>query len=186
MVTVRRHVMFESWCERDHLVVFDFDPQVVDVAAQPFQFESPCVDGARRTHWPDYFRRNADGGGVVVDVKPDHLIDAEDRVKFAASAALCAQAGWSCRRLGELPSIFSANLLPRDHQAAGTIPASGHRWRASARPFLGWAPCTRREVVVGMAYPATAMRTRTSPSRCGSTSISLISQSLPTPRSTAA
>ena len=37
--TINRHVTFESWCERDHLITFDFDPHIVGVAAQPFRFE---------------------------------------------------------------------------------------------------------------------------------------------------
>jgi hypothetical protein len=68
-------VTFESRCERDHLIAFDFDPDIVGIAAQPFRFEFTTTDGVRRPHVPDYFLRNADGCGVVVDVKPDKLID---------------------------------------------------------------------------------------------------------------
>jgi hypothetical protein len=59
---------------------------------------------------PDYFLRNADGCAVVVDVKPDKLIDAKDRVNFAATAALCRQTGWAYRRLSEPPRVLWANL----------------------------------------------------------------------------
>src|SRR4029078_3786358 len=34
--TTGRHVGFESWLERDHVMLLDFDPQVVGIAAQPF------------------------------------------------------------------------------------------------------------------------------------------------------
>src|ERR1700733_5283403 len=33
LATSKRHVMFESWYERDHLIALDFDPGVVAVAA---------------------------------------------------------------------------------------------------------------------------------------------------------
>jgi hypothetical protein len=39
MSTMKRHVTFESWCERDHLIAFDFDPGIVGVGSQPFRFE---------------------------------------------------------------------------------------------------------------------------------------------------
>ncbi|MDT5133936.1 MAG: hypothetical protein QOE41_3247, partial [Mycobacterium sp.] len=31
LATTKRHVMFESWCERDHLIAFDCDPEVIGV-----------------------------------------------------------------------------------------------------------------------------------------------------------
>lgn len=33
--TTGAHVGFESWLERDHLMLLDFDPGVVGIAAQP-------------------------------------------------------------------------------------------------------------------------------------------------------
>ena len=36
LATTNRRVTFESWCERDYLIEFDFDPEIVGVAAQPF------------------------------------------------------------------------------------------------------------------------------------------------------
>ena len=70
MATTKRHVTFESWCERDHLIAFDFDPNVVGIAGQPFQFEFTATDGSCRVHIPDYFLRTAEGGAIVVDIKP--------------------------------------------------------------------------------------------------------------------
>jgi hypothetical protein len=51
--TMGRHVGFESWLERDWLMLLDFDPQVVAVSAQPFWL---CwnADEQRRTHAPDF------------------------------------------------------------------------------------------------------------------------------------
>ncbi|MDT7761226.1 MAG: hypothetical protein QOI30_948 [Mycobacterium sp.] len=34
LATTNRHVTFESCCERDYLIEFDFDPEIVGVAAQ--------------------------------------------------------------------------------------------------------------------------------------------------------
>ena len=34
--TTAAHVGFESWLERDHLMLMDFDPDVVAVSSQPF------------------------------------------------------------------------------------------------------------------------------------------------------
>src|SRR4051812_28633615 len=34
--TEERHVGYESWLERDHLMLLDFDPEVVGIASQPF------------------------------------------------------------------------------------------------------------------------------------------------------
>ena len=31
LATTNRHVTFESWCERDHLIVFDFNPDIIGV-----------------------------------------------------------------------------------------------------------------------------------------------------------
>jgi hypothetical protein len=65
------------------------------------------TDGSCRSHMADYFLRGADGGGIVVDIKPDDLIDANDRINFAATAALCDAVGWTYRRLGGLPDVLT-------------------------------------------------------------------------------
>ena len=36
LATTGRHVGYESWLERDHLMLLDFDPAVTAVASQPF------------------------------------------------------------------------------------------------------------------------------------------------------
>jgi hypothetical protein len=110
MATTKRHVTFESWCERDHLIAFDFDPAIVEIASQPFEVEFATCDDIRHSHVPDYFLRTTNGAAIVVDIKPDKLITAGDRLNFAATAALGRQAGWAYRRLGEPPSVLSANL----------------------------------------------------------------------------
>ena len=61
------HVGYESWLERDHVMLMDFDPAVVAVASQPFWLS--WHDGRRRRHAPDFFARRSNGSGVVVDVR---------------------------------------------------------------------------------------------------------------------
>ncbi|GGV08337.1 hypothetical protein GCM10010182_29570 [Actinomadura cremea] len=53
---------FESWLERDHAMLLDFDPQVVGFASQPFWLRW-WDEAARRerSHAPDSFARPADG-----------------------------------------------------------------------------------------------------------------------------
>ncbi|WP_338058109.1 TnsA-like heteromeric transposase endonuclease subunit [Streptomyces cavernae] len=72
--TTQQHVGFESWLERDRILLMDFDPTVEGLASQPFWLH--WHDGAReRRHTPDYFVRRTDGSAVVVDVRHDERIE---------------------------------------------------------------------------------------------------------------
>ena len=63
LATTGRHVGYESWLERDHLMLLDFDPAVTAVASQPFWLH--WHEGRRsRRHAPDFFARLADGDGA--------------------------------------------------------------------------------------------------------------------------
>ena len=104
------HVGFESWLERDHLMLMDFDPAVRAVSAQPFWLRWRDGDGRVRRHAPDFFARRADGTGVVVDVRPDDRIPARDAETFAVTAAACQEAGWEYRRSGDLDLVLVANV----------------------------------------------------------------------------
>ena len=73
--TTGEHVGFESWVERDAVMLLDFDPDVVAVSSQPFCLRWAGQPGARR-HVPDFFARLADGSALVIDVRPDELIGA--------------------------------------------------------------------------------------------------------------
>jgi hypothetical protein len=66
--------------------------------------------GQARRHAPDFFVRRADGTGVLVDVRPDHLVRAADSAVFAATAVMAGRAGWAYDRVGELPAVRAANL----------------------------------------------------------------------------
>jgi hypothetical protein len=104
-----RHVGFESWLERDHLMMLDFSPQVEAFAAQPFWL-SWSSGGRIRQHAPDFFARLTDGRGVVIDVRADDRIALEDAEAFEAAAAACESVGWVYRRVGALDPVLAANM----------------------------------------------------------------------------
>src|SRR6202171_6431941 len=68
--TTGRHVGFESWLERDHLLHLDFDQSVVGIASQPFWLHWTDESGKSVSHAPDFFARRRDGSSVVVDCRP--------------------------------------------------------------------------------------------------------------------
>ena len=107
--TTGEHVGFESWVERDAVMLLDFDPDVVAVSSQPF-----CLTWAgrlrARRHVPDYFARLVDGSAVVIDVRPDELVGADDAEVFAATQRACAAVGWGYRRVGVADPVLAANV----------------------------------------------------------------------------
>jgi hypothetical protein len=107
--TTGTHVGYESWLERDHVMLLDFDPAVTAVASQPFWLH--WHDGRRRRrHAPDFFARLADGTGVVIDVRADDRIEPGDAEAFEATARACTAAGWVFRRLGTVDPVLAANV----------------------------------------------------------------------------
>lgn len=107
--TTGRHVGFESWLERDRLVLMDFDPKVVGIASQPFWLH--WHDGEReRRHAPDYFVRRSDGSAVVVDVRADERIEPRDAEAFEVTRLACRQAGWRFERVGVPEEVLLANV----------------------------------------------------------------------------
>jgi len=107
--TTGEHVGFESWVERDTVMLLDFDPDVVAVSSQPFWLRWAGQPRARR-HVPDFFARLADGSAVVIDVRPDDLIGASDAEVFAATRRACAAVGWGYRRVGVAGAVLAANV----------------------------------------------------------------------------
>jgi hypothetical protein len=108
LATTGRHVGFESWLEREHLMLLDLDPDVVGVSSQPFWLRWRS-DGRARKHAPDFFARCADGSGLVVDVRPDERISARDAEAFSITARVCARVGWRYRRVGGVDPVLAAN-----------------------------------------------------------------------------
>jgi hypothetical protein len=109
LATTGRHVGYESWLERDHLMLLDFDPAVTAVASQPFWLH--WHDGRRgRRHAPDFFARLADGTGLVIDVRADDRIEPRDAEAFEVTAGACEAAGWEFRRVGAVDPVLAANV----------------------------------------------------------------------------
>jgi hypothetical protein len=119
------HVGFESWLERDHLMLMDFDPAVRAVSSQPFWLRWRDGEGRARRHAPDFFARRGDGTGVVVDVRPDDRIPERDAETFAVTALACEAAGWEYRRSGDLDPVLVANVrwLSRYRHRRCLVPA---------------------------------------------------------------
>jgi len=104
-----RHVGFESWLERDQLMMLDYSRLVESFAAQPFWLLWSSGGRVRR-HAPDVFVRLVDGRGAVVDVRADDRIAPEDAEAFEVTAAACASVGWGYRRVGMLDPVLAANV----------------------------------------------------------------------------
>jgi hypothetical protein len=138
LATTGRHVGYESWLERDHLMLLDFDPAVTAVASQPFWLH--WHDGRRsRRHAPDFFARLADGTGVVIDVRADDRIEPRDAEAFGATARACESAGWKFRRVGTVDPVLAANV----------------RWLSRYRhPRCAGAPATADALRRAFAVPA--------------------------------
>ncbi|MDJ0342143.1 TnsA-like heteromeric transposase endonuclease subunit [Streptomyces sp. H10-C2] len=120
--TTARQLSCESHLERHHAMLMDFDPQVTGLVGQPFRLFWPGRRG-RRGHVPDFFARLDDGGGLVVDVRPDEHIEPDDAEAFAATARACELAGWAFRRVGAIDAVLLANTRwlagyrhPRNHR----------------------------------------------------------------------
>lgn len=108
--TTGRHVGHESWLERDHAMMLDFDPDVVAFSSQPFWLSWREEGGKTRRHAPDYFARLADGTGAVIDVRGDDRIPAKDAEVFETTARACASVGWCYRRAGVMDPVLAANV----------------------------------------------------------------------------
>lgn len=92
--TMSRHVVYESRLELARLLLADFDPQVMTVAAQPF-YLTACVDGRERNHVPDFLLVGSDAVVTVVNVKPaDRLADPKVAAALAWAGAVFAERGW--------------------------------------------------------------------------------------------
>lgn len=107
--TVRDHVGYESWLERDRLVLLDRDPEVIGIASQPFWLHWRDTSGNRR-HAPDFFVRLADGRARVVDVRAEDDMDEATREAFAATADACRAVGWEFEWAKRPAPVFMANV----------------------------------------------------------------------------
>ncbi len=107
--TVGRHVGFESWVERDHLVALDFDTSIVGIVSQPFWLYWRPEQGKPRRHAPDFLVRSADGAVLVLDSRPWERIADRDREAFDATRRACAMLGWGYAVWDRLSGPLVAN-----------------------------------------------------------------------------
>ena len=108
--TMGRLLAYESRLELSRLVLADFDPAVVGIAAQPFQLTGP--DGDRiRVHVPDLVLVGADGAVTVVDVKhPGLLEDPRVRAQFGWTRRVAAARGWGVEAWSGAPEALLGNV----------------------------------------------------------------------------
>ncbi len=135
--TAGGHVGFESWLERDHLMLLDFDPRVAGISSQPFWLRWPGEGSRAVSHAPDFFARRRDGSAIVMDCRPAERRGPGDVAKFEATAQACALAGWEYQLVGAADQVVTANVRwlagyrhPRYHRGE---PAAGLR-RVFAAP----------------------------------------------------
>lgn len=113
--TMRDLVFYESRLERETLLAADFDPDVVEIIAQPFRMRA-FVDGKQRMHTPDYALLRAGGIIEVVNCKPSaHLTRPKVLELHAWVGAALRQAGVRHRVASELPPARMANLASLAH-----------------------------------------------------------------------
>ena len=144
LATTGRHVGYESWLERDHLMLLDFDPAVTAVSSQPFWLhwhDGGAAVGMPRISLPGW----ADGMGVVIDVRADDRIEPGDAEAFAMTNRACEVAGWEFRRVGVVDPVLAANVRwlsryrhPRCSGPAGVADALRQAFAAPA-PLLAGA-----------------------------------------------
>jgi hypothetical protein len=104
-----RHVGFESWVERGHLVALDFAAEVTAIVSQPFWLCWRTPAGRPAWHAPDFFARLAGGGALVIDSRPRDLAGDDDRQAFAATRRACEMLGWTYAVCGEMDPVVAAN-----------------------------------------------------------------------------
>ncbi|MFF1872993.1 TnsA-like heteromeric transposase endonuclease subunit [Kitasatospora herbaricolor] len=149
--TVGDHVGYESWLERDRLILLDREPGVVGIASQPFWLH--WHDGRRqRRHAPDYFVRLADGRGQVVDVRAGDRIESANAEAFSATERACRAVGWEFSRVGEPEPVLMENVrwLSRYRRSRCANPEVAERLLDlfSEPTTAGWGFASGRTLVV--------------------------------------
>jgi hypothetical protein len=103
-------VVYESRLELARIMLADFDPSVVAIAAQPFRLSGPNGDRVRR-HVPDLLLVDRFGGVTVVDVKAPHKRDdAKVRAVMAWTRAAVALRGWNFEEWYGAPRQVLSNV----------------------------------------------------------------------------
>ncbi|OWV04731.1 hypothetical protein B5D80_19635 [Micromonospora wenchangensis] len=107
--TTGDHVGYQSWRERDHVMGWDFDLEVVRLASRPLRFAWQSERGVL-THTPAFFARLHDGTAMVADVLPGRAVDDEDATAPGVVEQACAAVGWGFRRVAGMSEARTANL----------------------------------------------------------------------------
>lgn len=108
--TTRSMIVYESRLEMARIMLADFDPAVVRIAAQPMRLCAP--DGGRlRRHVPDLLLVDRAGGVTVVDVKAPHKrADAATQELMAWTRRVVGLRGWGFEDWYEAPRQVLANV----------------------------------------------------------------------------
>lgn len=106
---MQAHVGYESRLELSHLLVAEFDHDVVRMWSQPFKLLA--ASGTRRAHVPDYLFERRGGRGQVMDVK--RAVDLE-HPKVAATLQwtreLMDEHGWEYSVVTEPDPVYASNV----------------------------------------------------------------------------
>ena len=142
--TTGGHVVYESRLELARLLLADFDPDVVGIAAQPL-----LVRDAERRHVPDFLLCRADGSVLIVNVKPaDRLGRGDVAEALAWAGRVFAERGWE----HEVWSGADAQLL------ANVRFLAGYRRVALLEPVTGAEEVLRNEGALTIAGAEAALR----------------------------
>jgi len=108
--TMGRHVVYESRLELARLLLADFDPRVVSIAAQPFRVTGRSGDRAR-SHVPDFLLLDRDGLVTVVNVKPaGRLRKPEVGEALGWAGGVFAERAWRHEVWSGAPPVVLANV----------------------------------------------------------------------------
>ncbi|CAN3703020.1 hypothetical protein MMX123_03057 [Microbacterium sp. MM2322] len=141
--TTGRHHWFESLYEKTALSVLDRDPDVVDIATQPFKLRWGRLG---MVHFPDFLIRRSDGSRLIVDVRPRRRIKARDAELFAITAAWAASLEMDYRLFADLSKVqdWNIRLLAGYRHARWACPAPVTEMlaarRGEARTLRDWEP----------------------------------------------
>jgi hypothetical protein len=121
--TTGTHVIYESRLELARLLVADFDPAVVEIAAQPFLLRA-WVGGRTRRHVPDFLFAHADGSARLVNVKPARqLADPKIVEALGWPGRLVEGHGWDYEVWSGDDVVYLANLrFLAGYRRSGLIP----------------------------------------------------------------
>lgn len=117
-------ISHESRLEGLALLLLDWEGETTGISAQPFTLH---FQRSRKpvSHTPDYFARQHDGTGVVIDVKSENYLDNMDvELQHALAEDIAHQSGWQYRVItdptptlaGNLYLLTGYRLTPHDHE----------------------------------------------------------------------